>query len=188
MSIIPNTTNPGEPLVGTSVLSTLENSGNVINLYVLTKGPDGYLAKCPYTLKYNLRQYLDRYRILTEQINIVDPYIINFEIRYVVTIYSNFNQGEVIYNCNQAILNFFNQDKWEINQDINISELSKEIINIDGVKVVNEIRFKPKYGDGYSNVVFNFAVQNSIIYAPEESSIFELKNPKDNIIGKAIIG
>ena len=79
-------------------------------------------------LSYNLRNYLSKYRMLSDRVNIIDAFIINIGVNFTILTYSNYNKKEVLNNCITAISDFFNIDLWQISQTININQLELEII------------------------------------------------------------
>ena len=53
-----------------------------MNLYVLAYDGDKNFVNCNEVIKENLRQYLRQYRLLTDAVNIKDPYIVDLGIQY----------------------------------------------------------------------------------------------------------
>ena len=79
---------------------------------------------------------MDYYRILTDAVNIKDAFIINIGIEFEISVLSNFNSNEVLLNCINSVRNYFNIDKWQINQPIIQSEILNLIANVNGVQSV----------------------------------------------------
>jgi len=126
--------------------------------------------------------------MLTDAINIKDAFIINFSLDFEITTYKNYNNNEVILECISELKDYFNIDKWQINQPIIISEISNLIAGINGVQTVESILLNNKNGVnlGYSQYKYDFngAIKNGVIYPSMDPSIFELKYPNQDINGR----
>ena len=81
--------------------------------------------------------------------------------------------------------------KLEINQPINIGDVIGRLYNVTGVQTVNNINFENVFGEnsGYSKFKYNLvaATQNNVIYPSLDPSIFEIKYPNSDIIGRVTI-
>ena len=51
-------------------------------------------------IKENLKTYLNQYKMISDGLNIVDGYIINFSIEFDISILKGYNRREVLTNCN----------------------------------------------------------------------------------------
>ena len=107
-----------------------------VNLYILSFDENGNLVTSNEALVTNLLTYLRRYRILTDGINVIDGYIINIGVEFVITTFKGYNKKDVLSNVISAVQNFFNIDRWEFSQPINISSLRLEIAKVEGVQTV----------------------------------------------------
>jgi hypothetical protein len=161
-----------------------------LNLYVLSYNSNKNLTQSNEALVYNIRQYLQKYKIISDSVNIIDGYIINIGIDFKILVYNNFNKKEVLDQCIQKSKDFFNVDKWYFNQPININQLELELAKVEGVQSVAEIKFKNlTQNDGdYSPHEYNLseATHNKIIYPSLDPSVFEVKYPDNDIRGAVI--
>ena len=166
----------------------LETSDLSSNLYVLGYDKDKYITTLNTATKTNLITYLDNFKPLSDSINIKDAFVINFGIDFEITTYSNTRNEEVILECISEIRNYFNIDKWQINQPIIESEVYNLIANVKGVQSVNNVLFTNKAGieAGYSQYKYDFetATRQGLIYPSLDPSIFEIKYPNTDIKGK----
>ena len=158
------------------------------NLYVLGYDKDKYITTLNTATKTNLITYLDNFKPLSDSINIKDAFVINFNIDFEITTYSNTSDQEILLNCISELKNYFNIDKWQINQPIIESEVYNLIANVKGVQSVNNILFKNLSGieAGYSQFKYDFetATKQGLIYPSLDPSIFEIKYPNTDIKGK----
>lgn len=161
-----------------------------INLYVLSYDSQKHLTAINDALTFNLKQYLSKYRLLTDGVNIIDGYIINIGVNYKIVIYNNYNKRDVLNNCNQKVKEFFNIDKWSFSQPINLSQLELEIAKVDGVQSVAELNIHNlSASDGdYSPHKYDIkaATKNKIIYPSLDPCIFEVKYPETDIKGNVM--
>ena len=82
--------------------------------------------------------------MITDGINIVDGYIINFAIEFDVTALTGYNRREILTNCNLALQDYFNIDNWTFNDTININEVELILANIEGVVSISKLNFVNK--------------------------------------------
>ncbi len=164
-----------------------------VNLYVLAYDENGNLTQTNEALTTNLLTYLRPFRMLTDGINVIDGYIINIGVQFVVTAYKGYNKKDVLMNAITTIQNFFDITKWEFSQTINLSNLRLEIAKVEGVQSVvslNITNLTPltTNGGNYSPVAYDIAsaTQNDIIYPSLDPSVFEVKYPNQDIQGSVM--
>ena len=159
-----------------------------LNLYTLGYDSNKNLSILNKATKTNLVTYLEQYRMLTDAINIKDAFVINFELDFEITAFKNYNNNEVLLECISELKDYFNVDKWQINQPIIISEISNLLAGVKGVQTVEKVELKNKNGLslGYSQYKYDFkgATKNGVIYPSLDPSIFELKSPNTDINGR----
>ena len=179
---------PDDQITQNDLEDTIIPNPLAMNLYVLGYTELKQLTTLNTAIKNNLKTYLDYYRILTDAINIKDAFIINFGIDFEITILPNYNSNEVLLNAIDTIQNYFEIDKWQINQPIIKSEVMNTLANTDGVQSVVGLKFNNLYdsNQNYSGNVYDLetATRQGIIYPSLDPSIFELKFPKKDIKGK----
>lgn len=164
---------------------------NVINLYTMGYDENGNLSTLNTTTKENLGRYLSQFRMLTDDINILDAFIINIGVQFDISVLRNYNINDVLTRSIGTIQDFFEISKWDINQPIIIADLMYNIGLVEGVQTVRDVRIFNKYqfndGTGYQNYRYDIddATINGVIYPSLDPSIFELKYPTTDIIGNA---
>ncbi len=159
-----------------------------LNLYTLGYDIDKKITTLNTATKINLANYLEQYRMLTDAVNIKDAFVINFSMDFEITTYKSYNNQEVLLAVITELQNYFNIDKWQINQPIIISEIENLIGGVKGVQTVEDVRFENKSGEesGYSKYKYGFkgATKNNVIYPSMDPSIFEIKYPNADIQGR----
>tara|TARA_Y100000592_G_scaffold58737_1_gene91982 strand:- start:14613 stop:16505 length:1893 start_codon:yes stop_codon:yes gene_type:complete len=158
------------------------------NLYILGYNPDKHLVNTNTATKTNLITYLNEFRPLTDSINIKDAFVINVGVEFEITTFKNTNNEETLLACISELQDYFDIDKWQINQPIITSEVYNLIAQVKGVQSVQNLIFNNLAGlsRGYSmyKYDFNTATKNDIIYPSMDPSIFEIKYPNTDIKGK----
>jgi hypothetical protein len=163
---------------------------NSLSLYILSKDLNNTLSQANLVLKQNLKTYLSQYRMITDSVNIKDAFIINLGINFDIIIRPNYNNKLVINNCIIALQDYFNIDKWQINQPIIIPNIYTLLDKVEGVQTVENIEIVNKSGisEGYSQYSYDIkgATINNILYPSLDPSIFEIKFPSDDIQGRVV--
>ena len=161
---------------------------NALNLYTLGYNYNKKLTTLSYAAKLNLATYLEQYRMLTDSINIKEASVINFKVEFDITVKGGYSNDRVLLSCINSLRAFFRIDNWQINEPINIGDITGRLYNINGVQTVNDLTFTNLFGEnsGYSKFKYSFdtATRNNTIYPSLDPSIFELKYPDTDIIGR----
>jgi len=161
-----------------------------LDLYTLAYNNQKQLEVPSTALKNNLKTYLSQYRMINDTVNIKNGFIINIGVNFDIIVLPNFNSNEVIAACIVALQTFFNIDNWQINQPIILRDLYNVLDRIQGVQTVKNIEIVNKAGVslGYSQYGYDIqgATVNNIIYPSIDPSIFEVKYPNSDIIGRVV--
>ena len=176
-----------------NVLETVNTTKNplALDLYILAYNSNKQLVTSSDTLKNNLITYLNQYRMITDAINIKDAFYINIGINFDITILSGYNNQDIITNCITSLQNYFNIEKWQINQPIVISEIYSTLLMIKGVQSVIKVEIINKQdntGNTYSPYGYDIpgATRNNNIYPSLDPSIFEIRYPNTDIQGRVV--
>jgi len=168
----------------------IDDANTTLNLYVLTYNVDGNLTPAANTLKNNLKTYINQYRMIGDTISIKDAFVVNIACDFEIITLPNFNNSEVLFRCITALQNYFDINRWQINQPIILRDINVILDNIEGVQTVNKVTITNKTGtiSGYSQYAYDIegATQKGIIYPSLDPSIFELKYPNTDIKGKVV--
>ena len=175
-----------QPKLTDNQVSTIET----LNLYCLSQNSEGQLDYASTTLKNNLRTYLSQYRIIGDNIEIRDAFIINIGLNFEIIVLPEYNNNEVLLSCITALQNYFKIDNWQLNQPIMLRDLYIMLDKIKGVQTVKNVEIENKAGttSGYSAYAYDIisATQNQIIYPSLDPSIFEIRYPNLDIKGKVV--
>lgn len=174
----------------TVTTSTIEEKNPLsLDMYVLGYNSDKQLVLASNTLKNNLLTYINEYRMVTDAINIKDAFYINIGINFDIIVRNGFNNNLVITECINSLKEYFNIEKWNINQPIIISDVISTLLQVKGVQSVSKIEFINKQdntGNTYSKYAYDIhgATRNNIIYPSLDPSIFEIRFPERDISGR----
>jgi hypothetical protein len=175
-----------QPKLTDNQVSTIET----LNLYVLSLNSQGQLDYATDTLKNNLRTYLSQYRMIGDNIEIRDAFIVNIGVDFEIIVLPEYNNNEVLLACIAALQNYFMLNKWQINQPIFLRDIYILLDKIKGVQTVKNVFILNKTGttSGYSQYAYDIAgaTQNQVIYPSQDPSIFEVRYPNTDIKGKVV--
>jgi hypothetical protein len=128
--------------------------------------------------------------MIGDTISIKNAFVINIGCEFEIITLPNYNNNEVIFRCISSLQDYFNINRWQINQPIILRDISVILDNIEGVQTVSKINILNKVGtlSGYSQYAYDIegATQKGIIYPSLDPSIFELKYPNTDIKGKVV--
>ena len=153
-------------------------------LYIISRDINGKLVNSSDTLKKNLEVYLNQFRLITDAIDILDAFVINFGIEYEIVTDGILNKNTVVENINKKITTFFDIKKWQLDMPINKTNIEMIINNTEGVISLNYCSLVNKVGSGYSSYSYDFDKNlNGKFLVGPPGSIFELLNPSEDIAG-----
>ena len=175
-----------KPQLVDSQVSTIET----LNLWVLSQNNLSQFSLPTQTLKKNLRTYLSQYRMVGDNIEIRDAFIINIALDFEIIVLPNYNNNDVILACINSLKTYFARDNWQINEPILVRDLYVKLDRISGVQTVKNITITNRAGTskGYSQYAYDIssATQNQVIYPSLDPSIFEIKFPDTDIKGRVV--
>jgi len=175
-----------QPKLTDNQVSTIET----LNLYVLSQNSEGQLDYAGSALKNNLRTYLSQYRMIGDNIEIRDAFIINIGVSFEIIVLPEFNNNEVLLECINKLKVYFDINKWQINQPILIRDIYILLDKIKGVQTVKNVNIINKAGtaQGYSPYAYDIpaATRNLVIYPSLDPSIFEVRYPNTDIKGRVV--
>jgi hypothetical protein len=164
---------------------------NATNVYVLGYNANRNLTQLNTLVKQNLATYLEQFRMLTDDVNILDAFVVNIAVDFDIVVYRNYNISDVLARAIDAVKDFFDIDRWQINQPIILNDLRLTIGSVDGVQTVSNVQVTNKYrfrhGRDYQEYRYpiNEATVDDIIYPSLDPMIWELRYSESDIVGHA---
>lgn len=159
-----------------------------MNLYVLGYDSNKNITVANTAIKENLKTYISQYRMLTDSINIRDAFVVNIQVNFDIIPFRDQNANEVLLRCVNALKDYFNIDRWQINQPVIYTEIFNLLQRQSGVQTVTKVIINNLNDSslGYSNIFYGIqqATKNGIIYPSLDPMIFEVKYPDNDIKGR----
>ena len=157
-----------------------------LNMYVISEDEFGNLIETNSTIKKNLKTWLNQYRMINDTIDILDPFIINLGIQFVVKGSSGANKYTLLQRCVRALKDKY-QTCYYIGEAFYISDVYSELKNVDGVLDVVKVKLVNKTGAEYSSVTVdindNLSPDGDYLIVPK-NAIVEIKYPMTDIEGR----
>ena len=175
-----------------TVAFTPQNNPLSLDLYILSYNSNKQLTQASAALKNNLVTYINQYRMVTDAINIRDAFYINIGINFDISIQSGFSNKDILTNCISVLQDYFNIDKWQVNQPIILSDITSNLLKIKGVQSVIKLEVVNKQdptGTIYSPYGYDIAgaTKSGNIYPSLDPAIFEIRYPNTDIQGRVIV-
>ena len=157
-----------------------------LNMYVISEDDQNFLIKTNSTIKKNLKTWLNHYRMIGDTIDILDPYILNIGIEFIVKPTTNTDKFILMDNCIKTLKKKYSVSFF-IGEPIYISDLYLALKEVPGVLDVVRVKVINKTGGNYSSVEFdinkNLSPQGDYLMVPK-NAILEIKYPATDIKGK----
>ena len=202
--------------IAKTYVERLDDTGGLV-VSTLSYNQNRQLVSTPQLILQNLRTYIDKFRLINDQLDfgytindtIFSGYHINFGVKFQVNSDRRINSTQVKLDVIDVIKDFFKIDKMQFRQSINLNDLQYNILGLDGVIGIKELRLFQRGNDigvnrnlvyyradgtlsnnGESGYGFEYnfqnALENGIIRPSVTPAVFELKNPNKDIYGKVI--
>ena len=157
-----------------------------LNLYVVSEDSSGKLTTANTTLKNNLKTWISQYRMVNDTVDILDASIVNFGLRYVITIDMNSNRYTVMSRTNAALAEYLQRNQYDIGEAIRLSDFYRVLQKVRGVVSVVTVEVTAQTGASYSQASYDMAKNLSadgLSVQAQQNMIFELKFPNVDIKG-----
>jgi len=166
----------------------IDNNPLALSMYILAYNGTKKLENATLDLKTNLKNYLEPFRMVTDAISIKDAFYINLGLNFDITVIPGLSNKQILTDCIVALTDYFDIDKWQINQPIILSEVFSTLLQVEGVQSVVNVQFTNLSGGNYSPYSYdvNGAIRNNILYPSLDPSIFEIRFPETDIQGRVI--
>ena len=157
-----------------------------LNAYVISEDSQQKLTQTNRTIKDNIKTWLNHYRMINDTIDILDTFIINIGINFVVKPEPGADKFKVLNDCVSALSKEYSAPLF-IGEHLEISKIFSTLNDVAGVNDVVKAQIINKNSANYSNVFFsipeNMSPDGDKLICPK-NAIFELKFPEVDIKGK----
>jgi len=157
-------------------------------MYVISKDNNDYFVATNDTIKRNLKVWLNKNKMMSDQIDIFDARIINIGFNYKYNIESGFSKTQVQADVGQAVRELFTE-KLYIGEPVYITKLYQTINRVQGV--VDTLKVTPliKQSANYSNLGLEMnevlSKDGTFLKCPK-NCVFEIKFPDQDLKGTII--
>jgi len=138
-------------LYGTPYRTSIIEKNNIIYIYVLGIDPSGHITDMVTTsLLDNISNYLSEYKMIGDYVIIKPGRVINLQVECDIIINKGYENNAVVRSVQNVIFNFFDTDKRKMGENIFVSHLIKDLVSVDGVDNLIEIRLYNVYNGVYN--------------------------------------
>ena len=139
------------PRYGTPFRVGVLEENNKIRVNLLGIDSDRKLsAVLPDVLVNNIQEYLREYKMVTDYVEVHSGKIINITVEADIYIDKDHNRAAVIKQVIDTIYDYMDVEKHIMGEDIYVSDIIKEIMKVDGVVNVFDLRIFNVYNGKYS--------------------------------------
>jgi len=166
----------------------IDNNPLALSMYVLAYNDNKKLINATIDLKTNLKGYLEPFRMVTDAVIIKDAYYINLGLSFDITVIPGLSNNQILTDCIAALTNYFDIDKWQINQPIILSDINALLLQVKGVQSLVKLEFTNKSGGNYSPYSYDVAgaFRSGILYPSLDPAVFEVRYPDLDIQGRVV--
>ena len=166
----------------------INNNPLALSVYILSTDINDKITRATNAIKQNLKTYLAYHKIASDAILIKDAYYANIKINFDITVSPAYNSQEVLTKAITELQNYFDIDKWSINQPIILSNIYNLIGTIKGVQSVVNVNIVNLAGGNYSPYSYDIAAatKQGVIYPSVDPMIFEVRFPNTDIYGRVV--
>jgi len=157
-----------------------------LNLYVISTNTSGKLVASNTSLKNNIRNWITQYKMVNDTVDILDAEIVNFGIKYQITLEANANRYTVINRANARLAKFYAKNQFDIGEPLLLTDVYRELLKVKGILDVFDVQMVEKQGGRYTESNYDFQSNLSAdgrMINSAETTIFELKFPNTDIQG-----
>lgn len=139
------------PRYGTPFRIGVLEENNKIRINTLGLDNERHLSPVlPDVLARNIMEYLKEYKMITDYVEIRPGKIYNISVEADIYIDKNYNKPNVIKQVIDTIYDYLDIEKHQMGEDIYVSDIIKEVMKVDGVINLFDIRIYNEYNGNYS--------------------------------------
>jgi hypothetical protein len=156
-----------------------------LNLYVISEDSAGKLVTTNSTIKENVKVWLNRSKMISDTIDILDAKIVNIGIEFEVISDEEANRFQILSDCTNAIKDLFSVTPF-IGEPLYLTDIYSALNKVKGVVDTKRVVISRKTGSSYSSTRFDIdealSGDGRYISVPLNVAI-ELKFPDTDIKG-----
>ena len=156
-----------------------------LNIYVVSEDFNGNLTKTNDTIKNNLKNWINQYRMVNDTVDIVDANIVNIGIEFTIVTESEVDKFSILQAAETELkAQFLNIN--EIGEPINIANIYRILNQVEGISDTVDVTMVNKTSALHSAISFDIGENTSFdgryLLAPEDV-VFEIRYLDSDIKG-----
>ena len=171
-----------------TVVNDPSSTNRRLSVYVISEDENRNLITSNSTIKSNIKTWLNKNKVINDNIDIYDAKVVNIGFNYEVIVHPTRDKVEVLNEVNQSLVEEM-QEKMYIGEPFYLTNVFNVINKVDGVVDVTKVTPVLKDGVGYNQAPVTIQQMKSMdgtyLKAPQ-NVIFEIKNFNTDIRGTAI--
>ena len=171
-----------------SVVNDPSSSNRRLSIYVISEDSNGNLVASNSTIKQNVKSWLNKNKMLNDNIDIYDTTILNIGFDYEIMVHPTKDKIEVLNAVNVRLRNELS-NKMYVGEPFYLTNIYSIINKVDGVVDTTRVIPVIKDGTGYNSAPVTIEEMKSndgtYLKAPR-NVIFEIKNFNADIKGMAL--
>jgi hypothetical protein len=172
--------------------SSVAERQNKIDVAIIGVDSSGKLTnQSTNTLKENIASWLSDYRMINDYVQVRDGKVFDLAFDIDIFIDKTFSEGEVISGVISSVKDYFDVKKWDMGDNVYLSQLVENINNVGGVLNVIDFKIFNKNGGTYSNnvtsqdiidfITFEINLTEDFVLFAEYDSMFQIRFPQTDI-------
>ena len=171
-----------------AVINDPSSSNRRLSIYVISEDSNGNLITSNSTIKQNVKSWLNKNKMLNDNIDIYDTTILNIGFDYEIMVHPTKDKIEVLNAVNARLRNELS-NKMYVGEPFYLTNIYSIINKVDGVVDTTRVIPVIKDGTGYNSAPVTIEEMKSndgtYLKAPR-NVIFEIKNLNADIKGMAL--
>lgn len=131
---------------------SITEENNKIKIKLLSYDNDGKLTEISSnTLKTNIANYLSNYRMINDYISVESANVIDLAVTVDVVLDATQNQGALVTQIIDIVSNYFSPANRQMGENVFVSEIRRQIQQLNGVISISDMLFFNLVGGQYSS-------------------------------------
>jgi hypothetical protein len=159
-----------------------------LNLYLISENSSGKLTQTNITIKENVKTWLNRSKMISDTIDILDAKIVNIGVDFEVIADEETNRFQLLSDCTDAVRKIFAVSPF-IGEPFYLTDIYSALNKVRGVVDTKRVVVTRKLGSSYSSIRFSIdgAMSADGRYLSVPSNVvLELKFPNSDIKGAIV--
>ena len=171
-----------------SVINDPSSSNRRLSVYLISQNSSGHLVTTNATVKHNVKTWLNKNKMLNDNIDIYDAKIVNIGFDYEIIVHPTKDKIEVLNSVNKRLQQEFS-NKMYIGEPFYMTNVFNVINKVDGVVDTTKVTPYIKQGNSYASAAVSIEQMKSMdgtyLQAPR-NVVFEIKYFNSDIKGTAV--